>query len=125
VCFIVGAVAFYGSPGPYLPKVSVAWPIILTSAGLASLYGLVFVRTVLQIRNRPIPVGTGMVGTVVLVGKVGEVRQDLSPVGSIYVAQEAWTAKLEGSGRAARGSLVRVVRQEGLTLIVQPLESDS
>jgi membrane-bound ClpP family serine protease len=61
---------------------------------------------------------------VVLVGKVGEVRQDLNPVGSIYVAQEAWTAKLEGSGRAARGSLVRVVRQEGLTLIVQPLESD-
>jgi len=53
VCFIVGAVAFYGSPGPYLPKVFVAWPIILTSAGLASLYGLVFVRTVLQIRNRP------------------------------------------------------------------------
>ena len=125
VCFIVGAVAFYGSPGPYLPKVSVAWPIILTSAGLASLYGLVFVRTVLQIRNRPIPVGTGMVGTVVLVGKVGEVRQDLNPVGSIYVAQEAWTAKLEGNGRAARGSLVRVIKQEGLTLIVQRLESDS
>ncbi len=125
VCFIVGAVAFYGSPGPYLPSVSVAWPIILTSAGLASLYGLVFVRTVLQMRRRPIPVGSGMVGTVVLVGKVGEVRQDLAPVGSVYVAQESWTAKLEGNGRAARGARVRVIRQEGLTLIVQRLEGDN
>jgi membrane-bound serine protease (ClpP class) len=125
VCFIVGAVAFYGSPGPYLPSVSVAWPIILTSAGLASLYGLVFVRTVLQIRRRPVPIGSGMVGTVVLAGQVGEVRQDLAPVGSIYVAQESWTARLDGNGRAPRGSHVRVIRQEGLTLIVQRLESDS
>ena len=122
VCFIIGAVAFYGSPGPYLPSVSVAWPIILTSAGLASLYGLVFVRTVLQIRRRPIPVGSGMVGTVVLVGQVGEVRQDLTPVGSIYVAQESWTARLDGNGRAARGSHVRVIRQEGLTLVVEQVE---
>ena len=119
------ALSFYGSPGPYLPSVSVAWPIILTSAGLASLYGLVFVRTVLQIRRRPVPIGSGMVGTVVLAGQVGEVRQDLAPVGSIYVAQESWTARLDGNGRAPRGSHVRVIRQEGLTLIVQRLESDN
>jgi membrane-bound serine protease (ClpP class) len=124
-CFIVGAVAFYGSPGPYLPSVSVAWPIILTSAGLASLYGLVFVRTVLQMRHIAVPAGSGMVGTVVLVGAIGEVRQDLDPVGSIYVARESWTAKLEGSGSAPRGSKVKVVRQEGLTLIVERLPGDS
>jgi membrane protein implicated in regulation of membrane protease activity len=66
-----------------------------------------------------------MVGTVVLAGQVGEVRQDLAPVGSIYVAQESWTARLDGNGRAPRGSHVRVIRQEGLTLIVQRLESDN
>jgi membrane-bound serine protease (ClpP class) len=125
VCFIVGAVAFYGSPGPYLPRVSVAWPIILTSAALASVYGLVFVRTVLQMRRIPIPVGSGMVGTVVLVGAVGEVRQDLTPVGSIYVSRESWTAKLEGSSSAPRGSRVKVIRQEGLTLFVERLPGDN
>ena len=124
ICFIVGAVAFYGSPGPYLPSVSVAWPIILTSAGLASLYGLVFVRTVLQMRHIPFPIGSGMVGTVQLAGAIGEVRQDLDPVGSIYVARESWTARLRGSGIAPRGSRVKVVRQEGLTLIVDRLPSD-
>ena len=125
ICFIVGAVAFYGSPGPYLPSVSVAWPIILTSAGLATLYGLVFVRTVLQMRHIPVPVGSGMVGTVQLAGAIGEVRQELDPVGSIYVARESWTAKLEGNGIAPRGSRVKVIRQEGLTLIVERLPNEN
>ena len=43
--FVVGAVAFYGSPGPYLPSVSVAWPIIVVMTGAASAYALVLVRT--------------------------------------------------------------------------------
>jgi membrane-bound serine protease (ClpP class) len=125
LCFIVGAVAFYGSPGPYLPKVSVAWPIILTTAGLASAYGLIFVRTVLQMRHLAVPAGSGMVGTVALAGAVGEVRQDLTPIGSVYVARESWTAKLEGHGSAPRGSHVKVIRQEGLTLIVERIDGDS
>ena len=56
VSFVVGAVAFYGSPGPYLPAASVAWPIIATMAAAAAAYGLVLVRTLLRMRYQAVPV---------------------------------------------------------------------
>jgi membrane-bound serine protease (ClpP class) len=120
--FIVGAVAFYGSPGPYLPSVAVAWPIIVTMTVAAALYGLVLVRTLMQMRHLAVPAGSGMVGTINVVGERGEVQADLVPTGTIYVCGESWTARTSNGQSLARGSHVRVVRQEGLTLIVERVE---
>ncbi|MGZ6267589.1 MAG: NfeD family protein [Candidatus Limnocylindrales bacterium] len=120
--FIVGAVAFYGSPGPYLPSVSVAWPIIGTMTVAAALYGLILVRTLLQMRHLAVPAGSGMVGTVKNVGKTGEVQADLTPTGTVYVSGESWTARTSDGKSLARGSHVRVIKQEGLTLIVERVE---
>ncbi len=121
VSFVVGAVAFYGSPGPYLPASSVAWPIIVLMAGLAGLYALFLVRTLWRMRHEPVPIGSGMVGTMNVVGLTAVVQRDLSPVGTVYVAGEAWSAKLRGGESVARGSQVKVVGKDGLTLIVEPV----
>lgn len=122
ICFVVGAVAFYGSPGPYLPMVSVAWPIIAAMTAIAAAYGLILVRTLMQMRRMPIAVGSGMIGTVEVIGEIAEVRAALAPIGTVYVAGEEWTARLAKPGEAARGDHVRVVDQDGLILIVEKFE---
>ena len=120
--FVVGAVAFYGSPGPYLPAATVAWPIIATMAAAAAAYGLIVVRTLMRMRHQLAPIGLGLVGTVDVVGQEGLVEKDLAPLGTVFVAREAWSARLAGEGSARRGTRVRVVRKDGLTLIVEPVE---
>jgi membrane-bound serine protease (ClpP class) len=122
VSFVVGAVAFYGSPGPYLPAATVAWPIIATMTAAAAAYGLILVRTLMRMRYQAVPAGSGLVGTVDVVGMPGTVEKDLAPLGTVYVARESWTARLAGGGSAPRGTRVRVVRKEGLILVVEPVE---
>jgi membrane-bound serine protease (ClpP class) len=122
VSFVVGAVAFYGSPGPYLPAATVAWPIIATMAAAAAAYGLILVRTLLRMRYQAVPVGSGLVGTMNVIGMTGVVEKDLAPLGTVYVAREAWSARLAKSGSAPRGTRVKVVRKEGLVLVVEPVE---
>ncbi len=120
--FVVGAVAFYGSPGPYLQPASVAWPIIGVMAAAAAAYGLLIVSTLLRLRRQPLPVGLGLVGTQPVIGLVGEVQADLSPTGTIYVGRESWTARARDGGTLSRGAKVRVVKQEGLILIVERVD---
>ena len=122
VSFIVGASAFYGSPGPYQPAVSVAWPIIVVMAAVGAAYGLLLISTLLRMRHQAVPVGSGLVGTVDVIGMSGVVEKDLAPLGTAYVAGESWSAKLAGGGSAPRGSRVKVVRKEGLTLVVETVE---
>jgi membrane-bound serine protease (ClpP class) len=120
--FVVGAVAFYGSPGPYLPHVAVAWPIIVTMTAIATAYGVVLVGTLMRLRRQPLPVGAGLVGIDKVVGLVGTVQADLTPVGTVYVGREAWSAKTKDGSSLARDTKVRIVGQEGLTLIVERVE---
>jgi membrane-bound serine protease (ClpP class) len=120
--FIVGAVAFYGSPGPYGPASAVAWPVIVIMAGAAAAYGLLLVTALLRLRRQPIPFGAGLIGIDSVVGEIGEVQADLAPVGTVYVGRETWSAKTEDGSRLARNDKVRVIRQEGLTLIVRRVE---
>lgn len=117
--FVVGGVAFYGSPGPYLPAETVAWPIIGLMAAAAAAYGLLLVGTLMRLRHQPLPVGLGLVGMDKIVGQLGEVQADLVPVGTVYVAGEAWSAKMKDGSSVERGTKIKVVGQEGLTLIVE------
>jgi membrane-bound serine protease (ClpP class) len=119
ISFIVGAVAFYGSPGPYLPAAAVAWPIIALMTAAAAAYGLILLRTLWQMRHQAVPAGSRLVGTIQVIGQTGEVQADLAPLGTVYVAGESWTAKLAGGGTALRGTKIKVVKKEGLTLVVE------
>jgi membrane-bound serine protease (ClpP class) len=122
VVFVVGAVAFYGSPGPYLPGISVAWPIIGVMAAAAAAYGLLLVGFLLKMRRQPIPVGEGLVGVDGVIGSFGLVQADLSPVGTVYVGREAWSARTKDGSSLSRDVKVRIVGQDGLTLIVEKVD---
>jgi membrane-bound serine protease (ClpP class) len=120
--FVVGAVAFYGSPGPYLPGVSVAWPIILTMGLLGVLYSVFILSAIMRIRRMPLPEGTGMVGTVNLVGMEGNVQAPLDPTGTVHVGKESWSARETNNAALPRGTKIKVIGKEGLTLIVEKVD---
>jgi membrane-bound serine protease (ClpP class) len=120
--FVVGAVAFYGSPGPYGPAAAVAWPVIAIMTAAAAAYGLLLVTALLRLRHQPIPVGAGLVGIDSIVGQLGKVQADLAPIGTVYVGRETWSAKTDDGSQLARNEKIRVIRQEGLTLIVRRVE---
>ena len=63
--------------------------------------------------------GAGGVSTVG-VGTRGVATTDLAPSGVVRVVSEEWTAQSANGSTIAEGAAVRVVRQDGLTLIVEP-----
>lgn len=122
VVFVIGAVAFYGSPGPYLPAASVAWPIVGVMAAAAAAYGLIVVGSLMRLRRQPVPAGAGLVGIDKAIGLVGEVQADLAPVGTVHVGREEWSARTRDGSTLERGTKVKAVGQEGLILIVEKVE---
>ncbi len=52
-----------------------------------------------------------------VLGKVGEVRTAIDPIGSVYVSGELWSATADES--IPVGAAVRVTGREGLTLVVE------
>ncbi len=123
VCFALGASALYTEPGtPAAPDVAVAVPLIATMTVTIALFMALAVWTVVRSRRRlPTLAGRefGAGGSfTVAAGTPGEVRAPLAPVGSVYAAGEEWTARVAGP-ELGRGAKVRVVAQDGLTLIVE------
>ena len=120
ICFVLGASALY--TGPSIPGASdfaVALPVIATMTVLTAAFMGLIVYTAARTRNmRTAP---GLVGSGILPA-VGEVRRPLAPLGSVYAGGEEWTARTADERPLDRGTQVRVVRQEGLTLIVEPTE---
>lgn len=58
----------------------------------------------------------------VLVGARGVVVEPLKPTGRVRVSGENWKAeRVNGQGILAKGTHVRVVGRDGLTLFVEPL----
>jgi len=53
-----------------------------------------------------------------LIGMVGEARTDIAMEGTIYVGGEDWSARSEK--KIKNGSAVKVIKREGLVLIVEP-----
>jgi membrane protein implicated in regulation of membrane protease activity len=70
-----------------------------------------------QRRMRERKVQTGVEN---LIGSVGEVTEPLAPVGQIRVLGELWQAR--APAELPRGTAVRVLKVEGLTLTVEPVE---
>ena len=126
VCFVLGAATFYTAPGPGLPSVQVSWPIVGVMAGLGVVFAVVVLRAAVTSRRQraePLSPGLSFTGTGT-VGVVGEVRRTLDPEGSVFVAGEEWTARSLLASPIPRGTHIRVVAQDGLILIVEPLAAD-
>ena len=120
ICFALGAGTFYSAPGPEGPNVAVAWPVVVVTGGFGVVFALVVLRAAITSRRaRPANVSPGLAfsgrGTT---GEIGEVRRALDPSGSVYVAGEVWSARAVGDPVPVGGH-VRVVGQDGLTLLVE------
>jgi membrane-bound ClpP family serine protease len=63
--------------------------------------------------------------SIVPAGSHALVRTPLTPLGVVYAAGEEWTARSDTGVGIDPGAHVRVVGQEGLTLIVEPGPSGS
>lgn len=119
VCFALGAAALYTDPVlPGAPDISVALPVILTMTVLTGLFMVVVVWT--AIRTRHMTTAQGLIGAGLPANTMGEVRRPLTPLGSVYAGGEEWSAKTPDERPLDRGTPVRILRQEGLTLIVEP-----
>ncbi len=122
VCFVLGAAALYTEPGvPGAPDFSVAVPVLATMTVITALFmGLI---TFTATRARRLRTAPGLIGAGLPPDAVGEVRRPLAPIGSVYAGGEEWTARAADERSLPRGTPVKVLRQEGLTLIVEAAEA--
>ena len=118
VCFALGLSALYTAPGdPFQPLVGVALPLIAVMTGtFAVLMGLI---TVAAVRTRQMAM-PGLVGIDVSSGMHGVVKRPLEPMGSVQVGGEEWTARSADDRPIERGTPVKVVAVDGLTVLVEP-----
>jgi membrane-bound serine protease (ClpP class) len=121
VCFALGASALYTEPGdPTGPIVEIATPVLLVvTSTFAVLMGLVVFAAIRSRSMRPTP---GLVGTpIAVVGGTAVVRAPLGPFGSVYADGEEWSARTADDRPLERGTPVRIVDRDGLTLVVEPV----
>jgi membrane-bound serine protease (ClpP class) len=119
-CFVLGASALFTAPvDPFEPVTQVALPLIATAAVTTGGFMVLIVWA--AVRSRRMTSTAGTVGTAILPGVAGVVRRPLDPVGSVYAAGEEWSARTEDGSALPRDAAVRVVRQDGLTLVVEPV----
>jgi membrane-bound serine protease (ClpP class) len=119
VCLALGAAALYTDSGsPTAPVVEVGLPTTVAVLGSTALFmGLV---VVVAVRSRRMQGSPGTVGVALASGMAGEVRTPLAPIGTVYADGEEWSARTADEQVLQRGTPVRIVRQDGLTLIVEP-----
>jgi membrane-bound serine protease (ClpP class) len=115
---IVGALVLFNSPNvPNFQRVSV--PLIV---GMSVITGLIFLGILgFALRAQRLP---AIMGQTSLVGKVGIVRDELNPSGTVQLSSELWTAELAaGEAPAPSGAQVRVERVDGVRLVVRRVEA--
>ena len=121
---ILGASALYSAPNtPAAPAVSVDIRVIALIAVATAAYMAFILLVIVRSRMAAARLGPHAAGAIVPVGAVGKVRGDLHPIGVVYAAGEEWSARTRDGRPIPRGRDVRVLDQEGLTLIVEPVES--
>jgi membrane-bound serine protease (ClpP class) len=123
VCLALGLAALFTGPAdPFEPLVRVATPVILVISTTAATFVALIVFG--AIRSRRVGLGIGS-RVHVATGATGEVRSPLSPIGSVIAAGEEWSAKTADGRSLERGTPIRVIKVEGLTLTVEPDASSS
>jgi membrane-bound serine protease (ClpP class) len=98
------------------PFLEVSRPLIYGITLALVLFSMVALRAVMRTRRRPVAIG-GMD----MVGLTGRMRGPTS----IYVDGELWGVRPVEGTSVTSGDPVRVVRREGMTLIVEPLDAAS
>jgi membrane-bound serine protease (ClpP class) len=123
VCFALGASALYTAPGaPTAPTIAVD-PLVIVALTSATAAYMAFILFVVVRWRRRAGSGLGMsTGPVLVPGSLGIVRASLLPLGVVYAGGEDWTARTEDGTAIPEGVPIRIKRQDGLTLIVEPID---
>ena len=125
IVFALGASALFTQPGdPFQPLAAVTPSVIATTTITAGIFlGLIVWAAV---RSRGMASPGGVYGSLTIpAGAAGVVRSAIEPLGSVYAAGEEWSARSSDGSPLLRGTPVRIVATEGLTLIVEPDPSSS
>jgi membrane-bound serine protease (ClpP class) len=119
VCIALGASALFTEPGdPFAPVIRVAPALIATVAITGGLF--VALITTVAVRTRRMDSPGGLVGPPVTSGSLGIVKKPLDPLGSAFIGGEEWTARSADDRPIERGTPVKVVAVDGLTVLVEP-----
>ncbi len=112
--FIVGALVLFNSPNvPSFQRVSV--PLVVGTGLVIGLFFFVILMYALRAQREPIRMGNGN-----LLGQVGIVNTALSPVGTVQLGSELWTAVVEdGDQPIPKGTRVEVVAMDRLRIRVR------
>jgi membrane-bound serine protease (ClpP class) len=123
VCLALGLSALFTGPtDPFEPLVRVATPVIVVISATAAAFVALIVYGAIRSRGVGLAVP---IGATVAPGAVGQVRSPLAPLGSVLANGEEWTARTASGQPLERGTPVRIVKVEGLTLTVEPDASSS
>ena len=114
VAFVVGAIFLFDPKGADF-DLQLAWPVIVGAAATSVLLFVVVLGSALKARRRP-----PMTGSEEMIGLVGQVVTWDGRVGRIRAHGEIWGAESQHS--FTPGDTVRVVRRDGLKLIVAPIQ---
>ncbi|WP_297465780.1 nodulation protein NfeD [Thermococcus sp.] len=120
VSFVLGGIMLFSGGGEYLVAGETYDVLRIAIVVMAILLGLFFlfgVATVVKAHRRKPGAGKEE-----LIGEIGKVIEDLDPEGVVKLHGELWTAESADGRRIPVGERVRVVKVEGLKLIVEPLE---
>ena len=118
VAFVVGGSALYSQNDQLGPTVRVALPLLIAAAVSAVGFGVLIATTAVRTRRMAGP--TTVQPSSLPAGTLGEVRNPLRPIGSIYAIGEEWSARTTDERTLERGTAVRVIRTDGLTAVVEP-----
>lgn len=121
VCFALGASALFTEPvDPFEPLARVAAPVIVTTTVTAAVFLALIVYGAIRSRSMTSPLGIVGSSNALPAGAHGVVRRPLEPIGSIHAAGEEWTARSADDRPIERGTQVKVVSVDGLTVLVEP-----
>ena len=118
VALVIGTIVIFPPIRPTFPGFRYSVDPLLI-AGIVAVTGAFFAIIVrASVRYRTLPVASGAEA---LVGTLGVAKSDLSPTGIVRAGDDEWTA-VSALGPIGRGSQVRVVRVDGVRLIVEPAD---
>jgi membrane-bound serine protease (ClpP class) len=109
---VVGAGFAYRDAGHDLPIAAII------AAGVILAAFVIFAARKALAAHRDEPVRTGWEE---MIGKLGDVREPLDPVGQVFIDGALWRAQAADGGHVGPGNRVRVKSVDGLTLEVEPV----
>jgi len=115
LCLFLGSIMLIRTPSG-LEIMQLSWTVIIFSVVITTAFFLLIAYLGIKVQQRK--PATGEEG---IVGEIGEAIETLDPQGTVRVHGELWKA-ISISGKIPKGTQVKVVRVNNLTLYVEPIQ---